>query len=163
MRYIIKILIAVLIFTQFAYAQSNPSTRKCDEQDQEIVSLINQYQELRERRRRLDQGVFDADLDSAKGKLQEVLSKLGEELGRPPYTKEKIIRCLGAPDAIKNHQQMDGLLEIYRREKRIAGQEVKERKGRIYLIYFWRGWHDFLFFISEGDHVVDHGWWFAYE
>jgi hypothetical protein len=31
------------------------------------------------------------------------------------------------------------------------------------LIYFWRGWHDFLFFISEEGVIVDHGWWFAYE
>jgi len=168
MRNFILALVAVLIFTQCARAQSHHSAKRCNEQNKEIVSLIRQYQVLRDRRRQLRAGgvgggVFDADLDSDKGKLHEVLYKLGAELGQGHDTKEKIIKCLGEPDATKNEKQMNGLLEIYKREKRIAGQKVKEYRNPEYLIYFWRGWHDFLFFISEDGLIVDHGWWFAYE
>ena len=58
---------------------------------------------------------------------------------------------------------MRQFLEIYHRELRKAGRSVEERSDREYLIYFWRGWHDFIFFISEKGVIVDHGWWFAYE
>ena len=164
MRNFMIAVVAILILTHYAHAQSHHSTERCNEQNKEIASLIQQYQELRERRQQLRAGgVFDADLDSDKGKLHEFLYKLGEELGHPPDTKEKILRCLGEPDAMKNENEMSGLLEIYKREKRIAGQKVKEYRKPEYLIYFWRGWHDFLFFISEDGLIVDHGWWFAYE
>jgi hypothetical protein len=163
MKHFTRALVAILIFTCLARAQSRRLVRRCPEQNKKVVALINEYQELRERREKLRAGEFDADLSADQGRLHEVLYTLGEELGRPPYTTANITRCLGKPDAIKNHGQMDGLLEIYNREKRIAGQKVVEGRNRQYLIYFWRGWHDFLFFISEDGRIVDHGWWFAYE
>jgi len=95
--------------------------------------------------------------------LHEVLTSLGEEFGQRLYTKRKLTRCLGEPNAIKRGKEMNPFLEIYNRELRKAGRVIKEGKDREYLIYFWRGWHDFLFFISEGGRIVDHGWWFAYE
>jgi len=64
---------------------------------------------------------------------------------------------------VKSEKEMNGLLEIYQREKKIAGQKVKQYHNHEYLIYSWRGGHDFLFFISEDGRIADHGWWFAYE
>ncbi|HEX7517975.1 MAG TPA: hypothetical protein VF345_11905 [Chthoniobacterales bacterium] len=58
---------------------------------------------------------------------------------------------------------MSNYLGIYNRTWRGSTRKVNQRNDRKYLIYFWRGWHDFLFFISEGGIMVDHGWWFAYE
>jgi hypothetical protein len=163
MRHFITALVTILLVSHYTPAQSPPSAKRCDEQKKEIAALIKEYQDLRERRHELQPGVFDADLDSFKGKLHEVLYQLGEELGHSPYTKEKLVRCLGEPDAVKNEKEMNGLLEIYQRGKRIAGQKVKQYRNPQYLIYFWRGWHDFLFFIVEDGRIVDHGWWFAYE
>ena len=135
----------------------------CLDQNDKIATLISQYKELRVRRRQLPEGVFDNDLSGHGGKLHEVLSALGSELGHPPYTKEKIVACLGEPDAIRNGKEMNRFLDIYHRELRKAGRKIEEKSDREYLIYFWRGWHDFLFFISEDGIIVDHGWWFAYE
>ena len=70
-----------------------------------------------------------------------------------------IVESLGEPDAILGNRKMTKFLGIYERTQRKSAHKF----GRKYLIYFWRGWHDFLFFISEGDVIVDHGWWFAYE
>ena len=89
-----------LNFNLYAHAEPHHSAKICHEQNKEIASLIQQYQELRDRRRQLRAGVFDADLDSDKGKLHGVLYKLGEELGHPPYTKEKILKCLGEPEFV---------------------------------------------------------------
>lgn len=54
-------------------------------------------------------------------------------------------------------------LGVYYRDRGREFEQAELRRDRKYLIYFWRGWHDFLFFITEKGVVVDHGWWFAYE
>ena len=92
-----------------------------------------------------------------------ILSALGEELGHPPHTKKTVIAWLGEPDAILGHREMNKYLGVYYRERRKTARETDPPRARKYLIYFWRGWHDFLFFISEEGAIVDHGWWFAYE
>lgn len=162
MRHFIKALIPILFFTHFVHAQSTQKGH-CQEQNQETVALIKEYRELRDKRRQSRPGTFDADLDGYRGRLHKVLTSLGEEPGRPPHTKVQLIACLGEPAAVRSEKQMGHLLDVYRREKRAARQKVSGRKGRQYLIYFWRGWHDLLFFVSEGGAIVDHGWWFAYE
>ncbi|HEV2839934.1 MAG TPA: hypothetical protein VGW39_01290 [Chthoniobacterales bacterium] len=57
---------------------------------------------------------------------------------------------------------MSKFLGVYYRGRESA-RKADLRRDRKYLIYFWRGWHDFLFFITEKGVIVDHGWWFAYE
>lgn len=164
MKYFVLPLIIILLLASIVTsAQTEKPNAKCKGVGERAKTLINQYKDLREKRRALPPGTFDRDVSANGGKLSLVLSALGRELGRPPYTKQIILACLGEPDAIRSHEQMRNFLEIYYRELRKAGRKVKERSRREYLIYFWRGWHDFLFFISEDGHVVDHGWWFAYE
>jgi hypothetical protein len=131
--------------------------------DRKVVALIDQYKELKDRRRHLPDGTYDKDLRDHGGKLHTVLFSLGTELGHPPYTKKIIAGCLGEPDAIRNDAQMERYLGIYERELRKSGKAMPAKQDREYLVYYWRGGHDFLFFISEGGLIVDHGWWFAYE
>lgn len=163
MKHLLISLAALLIFTDPSFAQTNDSSRVCRGIKSEAATLITQYRELRERQQRLPVGERDPELSDDGGKLSSVLSALGTELGHPPYTKRNIVECLGAPDAVKNHRQMGPLLGIYNRELEKTGRKVPRKSKRQYLIYFWRGWHDFLFFISEDGLIVDHGWWFAYE
>ncbi len=161
MKYLV--LIAVLLVAAVAHARAEETADVCRGVDKKVAALAREYRELRERRRRLPQGVFDEELQSDGGKFHEVLYALGVEMGRPPFTRRTVTECLGAPDAVKDGRQMRPFLDIYNRELRKAGREAPLKPGRIYLIYHWRGGHDFLFFISEGGRIVDHGWWFAYE
>lgn len=163
MKHLIISLAAILFLAGISSAQSKDSEVGCQEQNPKIVALISQYKELRDKRRRLPEGTYDKDLRDFKGELHRVLYSLGIELGHPPYTKQIIVGCLGKPDAIKNGQQMSRFLDIYNRELRKAGRKTEEKRDREYLIYYWRGGHDFMFFINEGGMIVDHGWWFAYE
>jgi hypothetical protein len=159
-----KFFAAILfIAAAIASARADDSGNRCHGLDKDVATLVNEYRELRERYRQLPQGTFDHDLQADGGKFHKVLYSLGERLGRPPYTKRTIVGCLGEPDAVKNGRQMGHFLDIYQRESKKAGRKVLEKPGRVYLIYYWRGGHDFLFFISEGGRIVDHGWWFAYE
>jgi hypothetical protein len=160
MRYFAAVLLVAAACT---IARAGDSANVCRGLDANVLALVREYRELRERRRQLPEGTFDRDLQADDGKFHRVLSSLGREMGRPPYTKRAIVGCLGRPDAVKNGKEMSGFLDIYHRELRKAGRETREKPGRVYLIYHWRGGHDFLFFISEGGRIVDHGWWFAYE
>lgn len=156
-------LIAVLLVAAAAHARTPDYEDSCRGVDQRVSALAGEYRELRERRRQLPQGVFDEELQADGGKFHNVLYALGAELGQPPYTRRTVTQCLGAPDAVKDGRRMRPFLDIYNRELRKAGREASLKPGRVYLIYHWRGGHDFLFFISEGGRIVDHGWWFAYE
>ena len=156
-------LAVVLSLSGAALAPAEDAGDVCQGLDRKVAALAGEYRELRERRRLLPEGVDDKDLRHHGGKLHNVLSALGVALGRPPQTKRRIVSCLGEPDAVKNDEQMGPYLDIYRRELRKTGRELAEKSGREYLIYQWRGGHDFLFFISEDGNIVDHGWWFAYE
>lgn len=164
MKYLIIAIAAILFLAvDISRANSMDSDNKCEGLDKKVAALVSEYKELRERRRRLPQGTFDKDVSGYGGGLFKVMASLGVEFGRPPYTKKTVVACLGKPDAIRSHKQMRRFLDIYNRELRKAGREIKENAEREYLVYFWRGWHDFLFFITEDGVVVDHGWWFAYE
>jgi hypothetical protein len=170
MKYPNKLLLALLLFPSFSFAQTQApfeqrraANEKCKASDPQLAALIEEYRGLRERRRRLPAGKFDNDLSGHGGRLHEVLSALGPALGHPPETKQNLQACLGEPDAIRSGQRMNNFLEIYLRERRKAGKEPLAKRKREYLIYFWRGWHDFIFFVNEGGHIVDYGWWFAYE
>lgn len=156
-------LTAVLLVAASAQARAVDSRDVCRGLGKRVAALAAEYREQRERRRRLPRGVFDRESQADGGKLHNVLGALGEAMGRPPYTRRTITGCLGSPDAVKYGKQMRPFLDIYNRELRKAGREAKDVPGRVYLIYHWRGGHDFLFFITEGGRVVDHGWWFAYE
>ena len=163
MKRLIVSLAAVLVSAGANPAEARDSDSGCAGLDKKVVALVSQYKELRERRRHLPDGVYDKDLRDDGGKLHKVLASLGTELGHPPYTKKTIVGCLGEPDAIENEKQMARFLGIYNRELRKAGREIKAKQDREYLVYHWRGGHDFMFFINEGGLIVDHGWWFAYE
>jgi hypothetical protein len=143
-------------------ARAKDSTKKRNLSDN-AADLARQYRELRAKRRQLSPGVRVNELDDSGGSLNRVLSALGVELGHPPNTRTMIVEYLGEPDAILGKRKMTKFLEIYERTRRKSAHKLEPRRDRKYLIYFWRGWHDFLFFISEGDVIVDHGWWFAYE
>ena len=160
MKYL-ALTIILLAATTAAHARDYDDV--CRAADKRIAALASEYRELRERRRQLPQGVFDEELQADGGRLHNVLAALGTELGHKPYTRRTVTECLGAPDAVKDGRQMRPFLDIYNRERKKAGREVSAKSARVYLIYHWRGGHDFLFFISEGGRIVDHGWWFAYE
>jgi hypothetical protein len=159
-----SLLVFLILFSSGAsFAQSKDADDTCQSLGKKVTALISQYQELRERRAHLPAGVYDRDVRDHGGKLHRVLASLGVELGRPPFTKQQIVGCVGAPDAVKDGKQMGYFLDIYHRELQKAGRKIVENNNREYLIYHWRGGHDFLFFINEGGVIADHGWWFAYE
>lgn len=123
--------------------------------NQAVEELINKYKTLR---------VNSSNPEKKQTQtLKELLTDLGWELGHPPYTKTNIIKLLGNPNKVYDENTMQPYLGIYKRDLEKTGKELKENSTRKYLIYWWRGSHDFMFYIIENEIVIDHGWWFAYE
>src|SRR5436190_19945198 len=115
---------AVLLLAGGLAARSNQSDNHCQGLDKKVILLVNEYKELRERRRHWPDGAYDKDLRDHGGKLHRVLDSLGTELGRAPYTKKTIVACLGEPDAIRKQDQMGRYLGIYERERKKTGRDA---------------------------------------
>jgi hypothetical protein len=123
--------------------------------DDKLNKLLAQYSQLRIRQKALPQGVFDKELRSPDGQLSNVLGELGTQLGNPAYKKADIIRLMGEPDAIKSGKDYQPHSIGERSEKPLADD--------LLLIYFWRGWHDYLYFVSRNDVIQNAHWYFAGE
>lgn len=125
--------------------------------DNHIHTLTEQYTQLRARQKALPVGVFDKELNGSLGQMVKVLTELGKQLGKPEYQQEDIIRLLGKPDAIK-------VAGDY--QPRSIGDDTYEGiipKNEVFLIYFWRGWHDYLYFVSKNGIIQQARWYFAGE
>lgn len=125
--------------------------------DDNINALAKQYSQLRVRQKALPAGTFDKELRSAGGQLEKVLAELGSQLGKPTYRQEDIIRFMGQPDAIKSAGE-------YQPHSIAPNEQAgKIPNDAILLIYFWRGWHDYLYFVSQNGVIQSAHWYFAGE
>lgn len=75
-----------------------------------------------------------------------IMQQLGRRLGKKGTHKEEVTRWMDSPD-----YQSDSIDAI----KLNADEEI--------MVYHWRGWHDWLYFIIKDDMVKNYDWWFAYE
>jgi hypothetical protein len=80
--------------------------------------------------------------------LHTVMIKIGDSIGKSGFSKVEIENYMGVPDST-DKTYMTKLLNLKH------DQDV--------MVYCWRGWHDFLYFVMVKDIVKRSGWWFAYE
>jgi hypothetical protein len=120
------------------------------------------FRDLRARRESLGQQAWaDPDLSAWGGRLHRLMGEVGELFARPPYTKALLAEWLGPPDRVETFPQMRS--HLGGRQLLVEEAANRLRPGREYLVYFWRGGHDFLFFVNEEGRIVSHGWYFAGE
>jgi len=98
--------------------------------DKETLELANEYKALRKIKGLFMGGEWNEDVDKFGGRLHTVLGKLMKKLEGGNYAKPEVISLLGKPDSTKKEN----------------------------LIYFWRGWHDYVEFKVENDKIVKAIW-----
>jgi hypothetical protein len=113
-----------------------------------IDSLAREYQSFREQHKKQKSGEFNKGLDAWDGRMHFVMEELGERLGTPGHTRSDIVRIMGKPDTVQG---------ILSQEKK--NPPIKETR----LVYFWRGWHDYLFFVCQKDTIIKADWYFSGE
>jgi hypothetical protein len=153
MKHLGSIVLLICCFTAVSVEAKTSSLRKCFFKDEKILRPLRDYLELDAKRRSLPEGTFDTEIASFNGKMHQSMAQIGEHFGNPrnKYKAYQVRVCLGPPNATLSHMEMKQFLS------------QKDKTGDTYLIYHWRGWHDFLFFPVRRGRIVGHGWWFAYE
>jgi hypothetical protein len=115
--------------------------------------------QLGERYRRLRARVpakppeFDKDLRGWGGQLHRVMTELGARLGKGRHTTRTLRRIMGPADAL-----------VTARSEGFAWGAAENRAPTTVAlwVYFWRGWHDYLYFeVDERGRVSKSGWWMA--
>ena len=111
-------------------------------------SLAREFKAFREQLKKQKTGEFNKDLDAWDGRLRVVMEELGKRLGTPGHTRDDIVSIMGKPDTV-----------MVMRDQERKTPPIKETC----LVYFWRGWHDYLFFVCQKDTIKEAGWYFAGE
>jgi hypothetical protein len=93
-----------------------------------------------------------------------LLTRLGDTLGNPAYSRSDIVALMGSPDYTvnKNNYSNADMKGIYPPISYTLKQKKYNRKTE-YLVYCWRGNHDFLFFEIKKGKVQKASWWMALE
>jgi len=119
----------------------------------DLAGLAAEYRSLRALSGHFSGGEWNDAVDRFGGRKHEVMLRLGEALGDGARTKKEVVALLGAPDQVLKPGDL-----MFRHAYDGGDERVREL-----LVYQWRGGHDFLFFTSDGTHVIGSGWWAALE
>jgi hypothetical protein len=150
-RFISFIVFVILIFL---FSIEN-NAQKIDNSS-ELVKLYKEYRIVQ-----LKKNNWVDTIDNWTSKFHMIMSKLGDTLGKPIYTKQDISSLLGKPDEIINRSTRKNTGELYYLINNKPVNEIKKKEE--YLIYKWRGYHDFLYFYIKNNIVQCSEWYYSWE
>jgi len=156
----------------------------------EVTAFAAEYQTLRKIKGHFDGGDYLKDVDGFGGKKHKALEALGKYFGVPGTPAPKVLEVLGKPDEVipKIHatsvgphdisgpdaidggggpgtgfQGMSGpFLGPGAKAPAAAGAE-NAQGGAYFIVYYWRGRHDYLWFeieVKGADEVVKRSGWY---
>ena len=108
-------------------------------------ALAAEWAQLRQVKGHFQGGEWVAAVDAWAGRKHHVLSVLGDLVGKPGTSEERVRQLLGKPD------------------RDSGGPFVQAPPGSTVLVYEWRGMHDFLYLICVQGRVSRCDWWMAGE
>jgi hypothetical protein len=108
----------------------------------ELPLKAEEFRQLRTLKGHFTGGTWNADTDAFNGKRHQVMLALEQLLQDQTLSRAELVALLGEPDAVRPAPEGS------------AGEQ---------LIYFWRGWHDYLFFTLIEGQPLRAEWYFAYE
>lgn len=102
-------------------------------------------------------GAWDNRVDTWMGPKHRLMIRLQSFLAAG-VSEQEVISLLGPPDltAVRGD---DLFLLVDRSKKFTMPASISYRL----LIYYWRGKHDFLYFVCQQEDVLGSGWWYAGE
>ncbi len=117
--------------------------------------LAAEYRELRRVKGHFSDppAAWNPVADQWNGRKHQVMRELGERLEEGQHSKEDILKLLGEPDEVAAPDS-----ELYPSLQSETGEPASE-----FLIYYWRGRHDYLFIACRGSMVTKVAWYMAYE
>ena len=158
---LIAVLAAVLIcYAVFGSAGDEPIIAGSDTGLAAVPAetLAAEFRELRKIKGHFDGGTWNDDVDRWLGRKHRLMMELGSRLSKGKYHKHDIPRLLDPPDQSAGKGD-----ELYRRVSELPGNDSLSYTPDEYLVYYWRGRHDFLYFACLDGRVAGSGWWYALE
>lgn len=125
---------------------------------QPIEDIAAEFRSLRTVKGHFDGGTWNDDVDKWMGRKHQLMIQLGSRLGTGEYSKAKVIQLLAPPDLTAC--QGDDLFDLVHS---LAEFEEPATGPYELSIYYWRGMHDFLYFTSQDEIIINSGWWYAGE
>ncbi|KAI3649641.1 hypothetical protein MP228_005273 [Amoeboaphelidium protococcarum] len=138
-----------------------------------VEQLSSRYQQLKNITSHFDERPHDnattvnitdngADVDTFNGEKHQVMMALGDKLGQKGTKWEQLLDAMGEPDEITHD-----LDNPYQSAPFMPGpvipegsQPIDQQEGDVYLLYYWRGRHDFLWFqMSESSEIIQKSDW----
>jgi hypothetical protein len=121
-----------------------------------IQDIAAEFRNLRTVKGHFQGGTWNDNVDKWMGRKHQLMIQLGSRLGAGEYSKAQVIQLLGPPDltAREGDDTFDLVNNLSDFEKPATGPYE-------FLIYYWRGTHDFLYFTSQGETIINSGWWYA--
>lgn len=95
--------------------------------------------------------------------LYVAMDELKNELGSGRYSLRRLEHCMGVPDTIIDARRVEQGIKLSDNVLAEAVTKIKENQDIVYHIYFWRSWHDYLYFVTTNNQIVKADWYFAYE
>jgi hypothetical protein len=140
-----------------ALEEGSPKTEGCAwSVDSEGIAA--EFRGLRTGKGHFQGGTWNADVDKWMGRKHRIMIQLGSRLGSGDCAKAEIIQLLGLPDLTA--RESDAPFDLV---KRLPAFEKPTAGPCELLIYYWRGAHDFLYFTSQDETILNSGWWYAGE
>ena len=103
-------------------------------------------------------GAWNDDVDRWMGRKHALMIELGDHLGTGTYTRTQAVDLLGTPDAIAREGDA-----LYNQIQDRGEFERPAGGGYEFLVYHWRGEHDFLYLTVREEAILGAGWWYAGE
>jgi hypothetical protein len=153
----LAILILILLAGCAGYA-GVPDTPTPTPTPDAIQGMADEFRRLRTVVGHFDGDNWNADVDRWMGKKHALMIELGDRLDTGAYSRSQAVDLLGEPDVIA--RQGDALYD------RIQDRgEFVEPSSEVeaFLVYHWRGEHDFLYLIVREEAILGAGWWYAGE
>lgn len=138
----------------------SPSPVQPEETSRSFSSAFDQsaetYLHLRPTPGQFSGGAWNEAVDAWDGEKHAAMQTVAAELDRRPLTVAQLTTHLGEPDQTlsPSDAMFTDLLATHPTDSKSAVQ---------ILVYQWRGSHDFLYLLSDGERVTAVGWWYAGE
>ena len=127
-----------------------------------MEDLGKRYLELKNIKGKYEGGEYNETIDSESGEKYKIMNELLKELGKQGTSIAKICPIMGPPDTLSPNLPDENYrppLPLMPGIVLPPGSPIPPKQD-VYMIYTWRGFHDYIWFKLNEDEseVVESGW-----
>ena len=165
--YIIFIGLIIIISTaqDITSNDSGKVTEDTDFKNVPIEEIASEFRKIRKIKGHFDGGEWKDEVDKWMDRKHRLMIELSSLISGGKYKKDDIFKLLDQPDQIvrKGDDLFKQIIHQQGRDLLQKGYDLSTMPSYEFLVYYWRGRHDFLFFTCLDNSIVHSGWWYAGE